>query len=693
MTYPLVSLVSLLTFNVFVPIACQLAHCKLSTSNQVIKARQWPSISKIDKRDFVEYHVTYINDNKENITSLDTANTTRFQPLRWFNINEKIRNILPMIYDYFFTISSSLFDIQTVHIELNATPNDCIRSTDYEEVETITRQYLLKEVLTANSQLCSAHLENSGNTGVISFKTENFDFYPKNMVIGFKRSNDTNNTDIRVPIYGKVNKFKSIMKITDENGVSNIESIKLLLTKRHCVDEIYSAITLFRCIREFITDISSSYCRPSKNLNKCCGCFHGSCLSNECCSVDHPICFPFIRLYFGKFVFGLLFLIVIIPYVVLLNRHYNDFNTLCSAFKTKSLSCPFYAKEPDFFFLFICCAYIFVLLVWFFIPNNDFITMLPLQLPWSKINDKDKFSCSPSIQIFRIILSLVSTAIIYITWGFFLYFCITFFLRVLILSASTRNILDDLALVFFPLFAVVYDYITNVTREFKVISENIFDLVRNDDEFKISRTKDESNEAVPHSNDGQSIKGSLFYIADDLRLQINCPIIFLKKNGKMLISKRIVTQIYNDTSDWVLCELSPYLKAFLMSLVPCAIYTLVFILFVSYTSIFSYSSEVAGYTATALTGLKLVNSKVESLIKEIRFSSESSKEKIKKMLKRERLNFQESWIVTDIVLKTDAQKPPGTIEEEPQIDRNKTEHQVISEISTNPQAPTLDTKI
>ncbi|KAI8771677.1 hypothetical protein BgiBS90_027212, partial [Biomphalaria glabrata] len=143
MTYPLVSLVSLLTFSVFVPIACQLAHCKLSTSNQVIKARQWPSISKIDRRDFVEYHVTYINGDKENITSLDTANTTRFQPLRWFNINEKIRNILPMIYDYFFTISSSLFDIQTVHIELNATPNDCIRSTDYEKVETITRQYLL----------------------------------------------------------------------------------------------------------------------------------------------------------------------------------------------------------------------------------------------------------------------------------------------------------------------------------------------------------------------------------------------------------------------------------------------------------------------------------------------------------------------------------------------------------------------
>uniref|UniRef100_A0A2C9LT39 Uncharacterized protein n=1 Tax=Biomphalaria glabrata TaxID=6526 RepID=A0A2C9LT39_BIOGL len=320
--------------------------------------------------------------------------------------------------------------------------------------------------------------------------------------------------------------------------------------------------------------------------------------------------------------------------------------------------------------------------------------MLPLQLPWSKINYRDKFSCSPSIQIFRIILSLVSTAIIYITWGFFLYFCITFFLRVLILSASTRNILDDLAFVFFPLFAVVYDYITYVTREFKVISENIFDLVRKDDEFKISRTKDESNEAFPHADNGQSIKGSLFYIADELRLQINCPIIFLKKNGKMFISKRIVTQIYNDTSDWVLCELSPYLK-------------------------------VAGYTATALTGLKLVNSKVESLIKEIRFSSESSKEKVKERVKerlqRERSNFQESWIVTDIVLKTDAQSPPGTIEEEPpkehqvslerisnpqdvqspprtieeepQIDRNKPEHQVISERSTNPQAPTLYSKI
>uniref|UniRef100_A0A2C9LBM6 Uncharacterized protein n=1 Tax=Biomphalaria glabrata TaxID=6526 RepID=A0A2C9LBM6_BIOGL len=216
-----------------------------------------------------------------------------------------------MIYDYFFTISSSLFDIQTVHIELNVTPKDCISYIDYEEVETITRQYLLTEVLMANSQICSAHLENSGNTGVVSFKcchidessnetvcddikenviwltgvniaaiiastlilglifilillsptgTEDFVFYPKNMVIDFKRSNDTNNTDIRVPIYGKVIEFKSIMELTDQSGVSKIESIKLLLTKRHCVDESYSAITLLRCIGEFITDISSSYC-------------------------------------------------------------------------------------------------------------------------------------------------------------------------------------------------------------------------------------------------------------------------------------------------------------------------------------------------------------------------------------------------------------------------------------------------
>ncbi|KAI8771683.1 hypothetical protein BgiBS90_027218, partial [Biomphalaria glabrata] len=127
------------------------------------------------------------------------------------------------------------------------------------------------------------------------------------------------------------------------------------------------------------------------------------------------------------------------------------------------------------------------------------------------------------------------------------------------------------------------------------------------------------------------------------------------------------------------------------------------------------------------------------------------KQRVKERLQRERLNFQESWIVTDIVLKTDAQnlqvslttdvgtqtehpasperfsdpqdaqsppgttdeetpiehpasperfsdpqdaqRPPGTIEEEPQIDRNITEHQVISGRSTNPQAPTLYTKI
>ncbi|KAK0063928.1 hypothetical protein Bpfe_006613, partial [Biomphalaria pfeifferi] len=125
------------------------------------------------------------------------------------------------------------------------------------------------------------------------------------------------------------------------------------------------------------------------------------------------------------------------------------------------------------------------------------------------------------------------------------------------------------------------------------------------------------------------------------------------------------------------------------------------------------------------------------------------KERVKERLQRERLNFQESWIVTDIELKTDAQNPPGTIEEETTIehevsperfsnpqdaqsppgameeettiehevsperfsnpqdaqsppgtieevtpkDRNKTDHQVISKRSTYPQASTLDSKV
>ncbi|KAI8771675.1 hypothetical protein BgiBS90_027210 [Biomphalaria glabrata] len=366
------------------------------------------------------------------------------------------------------------------------------------------------------------------------------------------------------------------------------------------------------------------------------------------------MCLPLVRLYLGKVVFLVFSIIFFVPTCYLLYKTKNN-NMLCSELEVKGLSCPFSVGTASFCFYVLSFFYCAVIALYFF-PCNNFITMLIPELPWSEYDKSDTFRYPRGCEIVKIIVSLLSMAVVFTTWGFFLYFLITLLLRILIMSSSTRNILDDFSFVIFPLFLVVYDYITNVTKEFKVISENIFDLVRNDDELKCSsiNSKKKLNEAILLSGEDQTIEGSLTYVGKELRLNINCPFIFQRRDGRMYTSKRLVTQIYNDSSEFLPFELSAYLKAFLVSLVPCALYAIVFMVFVTYTSIISYSTHVAGYTATALTGLKWLHSKVGSLIQEILISNKSVKQSVKERLKQERLNFHESWKVSAIHFKGDA---------------------------------------
>ncbi|KAI8771684.1 hypothetical protein BgiBS90_027219 [Biomphalaria glabrata] len=170
-----------MTICVFVPVFCKPSQCTLTTSNRFIKSGLLPSLSKTDNRDIVEYFVTYINDNDERVTfdRTNTTNSTRFQPMRWFNINEKIVYILPMMYDYYFSITRYFMNIQTIHIDLNVTPEDCIYSIDYEEVEILTRKFFI------DSEKKRGRVKLKDTDGGFSFKNTDGGFSSKNTDGGF----------------------------------------------------------------------------------------------------------------------------------------------------------------------------------------------------------------------------------------------------------------------------------------------------------------------------------------------------------------------------------------------------------------------------------------------------------------------------------------------------------------------------
>ncbi|KAK0063929.1 hypothetical protein Bpfe_006614 [Biomphalaria pfeifferi] len=961
MTYPLVIYVSLMTICVFVPVLCQPSQCNLTTSNRFIKSGQWPSFSSHDSRDLVEYFVTYINDDDERVTfdMTNTTNSTRFQPMRWFNINQKILYIMPMIYDYYFSITRYFMNIQTIHIDLNVTPKNCIYSIDYEEVEILTRKFFIDNILFADSQFCSASIVDQNGIGVVSFNcckvaespnetvcseinegvtyltsvniaaiiastfilgvifvlillsptgTEDFYFYPKNMVIDYtKIASNTSRTEsssaapadssstagtVSMNTPGQetgeeqlnyrrgkeqlnyrrgeeqlnyrrdkeqlnyrrgeeqlnyrrgeeqlnyrrgeeqlnyrrgeeqlnyrrgeeqlnyrrgeeqlnyrrgekqlnhrrgeeqLNHRRGEEQLNHRSGEeqmnhrrgeeqlnyrrreeqlnyrrreeqlnyrrreeqlnyrrreeqlnyrrreeqlnyrkgeeqlnyrrreeqSNYRRREEQLNYRRREEQLNyrrreeqlnyrrreeqlnyrrreEQLNYRR--RENVKMITFSFQKPSENLNKCFGCCYNDCSSciccsekpsenpnkyfgccyNKCscicCSKDHPILFPFIRFYLGKLVFVVFSLMFFLPYYLFVVKFENDSmasNILCSAVEAKGLSCPFYVKNTSNLFKYLFWAYCVLLCGYLiFVPRDNCITMIIPELPWTK--SKDTSCSSRPLEYIQIVVNLGLIIFVYVTWGFLLYFYIALILRILIMSSRTRNILDDFSFVIFPLFLVVYDYITNVTKEFKVIAENIFDLVRNDKEFKCSSNNpnEKTNEAFLLSGEDQKIECNLVTFAWEKRLNVNCPFIFRRRDGRMYTSKRLVTQIYNDSPECLPFELSAYLKAFLISLVPCTLYAIAFIVFVTYTSILS-STQVAGFTATILTGLKWLQSNVGAFLREILIPKESAKVRVKEKLKQERLNFHEAWTVAieDTVSSEQSNKK---VEENPQ---------------------------
>uniref|UniRef100_A0A2C9LC82 Uncharacterized protein n=1 Tax=Biomphalaria glabrata TaxID=6526 RepID=A0A2C9LC82_BIOGL len=449
--------------------------------------------------------------------------------------------------------------------------------------------------------------------------------------------NDSDDSMIRFPVIANSDNLAEFKNKTNTHSITEvkIKRIKFSVTKRHCIIENLSAITLFGSITEFLIGLDSSYFKPSENLNKCFPCCYGTCLSSDCCSIDYPIRLPCIRFYLGKLVFAVLCIILFLPYYLYVfgaDSNTLDSNTLCSGFEAKSLSCPFYVRETSQTFKHFFFAYCFVLVLYFIARRKNYITMIITELPWNKSQVNDKFHLPNLLECFQIILilNLFAMVVVYVTWGFFLYFTITLIIRILIMSASTRNILDDFSFVIFPLFLVVYDYITNVTKEFQKIAENIFDLVRKDQAFESfsNNPNVKPNQAFLLLETKKKIEGYFVYDAGELRLNINRPLICVRNDNKIYTSKRLVTQIYNDTPEILPFELSAYLKAFLMSLMPCTMYTIAFIMFVTYTSIFSYSTEVAGYTATIITGLKWLQSKVESVIRETTTPKASVKQRL-----------------------------------------------------------------
>ncbi|KAK0063921.1 hypothetical protein Bpfe_006606, partial [Biomphalaria pfeifferi] len=127
------------------------------------------SLGGLDRRDYVEYYVTYINAFNEDVI-FEESNTTRFQPMRWFNVQSNVKSVLQVMYIYLFNIFKSVFHIHTEPVEINVTPQDCIYTIDFEILEELTRNLFLDvSGKLTNPYICSAHIDDNDGVGRLTF--------------------------------------------------------------------------------------------------------------------------------------------------------------------------------------------------------------------------------------------------------------------------------------------------------------------------------------------------------------------------------------------------------------------------------------------------------------------------------------------------------------------------------------------
>nr|KAI8739418.1 hypothetical protein BgiMline_023973 [Biomphalaria glabrata] len=143
--------------------------CTLTFWNKLTNLGSF-SLGGLSRSDYVEYYVTYINAFNEDVI-FEESNTTRFQPMRWFNVQNSVKSVLHVTYIYLFNIFKDVFHIHTEHVVINVTPLNCIHTIDFEILEELTRDLFLDvSGKLTNPHICSAHIEHNNGEGRLIFK-------------------------------------------------------------------------------------------------------------------------------------------------------------------------------------------------------------------------------------------------------------------------------------------------------------------------------------------------------------------------------------------------------------------------------------------------------------------------------------------------------------------------------------------
>ncbi|KAI8771664.1 hypothetical protein BgiBS90_027199, partial [Biomphalaria glabrata] len=187
----------------------------------------------------------------------------------------------------------------------------------------------------------------------------------------------------------------------------------------------------------------------------------------------------------------------------------------------------------------------------------------------------------------------------------------------------------------------------NVTHKYKVITEKILTLIRTDPEFKCLPREHKGNRAVLLLGANKEIERVTEKYGCRERLKCNRPFIFLEANGNVLISKRLVSKIYNDSSESICCEFSAYLKALLLCMLPAFAYGCLLYVLITYISIFSYSNDVAGYVVSVATYLQLIKYKIECFLRDFLLKDSSTDPRFLEKFRKHLNSFTESWTIAD----------------------------------------------
>uniref|UniRef100_A0A2C9KHZ3 Uncharacterized protein n=1 Tax=Biomphalaria glabrata TaxID=6526 RepID=A0A2C9KHZ3_BIOGL len=160
-------------------------------------------------------------------------------------------------------------------------------------------------------------------------------------------------------------------------------------------------------------------------------------------------------------------------------------------------------------------------------------------------------------------------------------------------------------------------------------------------------SKPKVNEAVLLLETTNEAEGYIVNYGCEIHLKVNRPFIFVKSDGNVLLSKKLVAKIYNDSSTCLPFEFTAYLKALVLCIVPAAAYACLLFVLITYLSIFSYSNDVAGYVVSVATYLQLVKYKVETFLRDLLLKDSVADPRFLEKLRKHLDIFTESWIVTD----------------------------------------------